>query len=181
MDPLTLYEKKKQKLQQEFSSILKKQTGIALGKSTSNLFRYRNQKGTKKIDVKIGIELGDPFQEVLAFEPPNFLGRQLKASQKNKERLKRIYEANSPIIQFGFESPREGRGTAFFVDRKYFSEDATGPRLKDKGFNFVTHKSGDVYYLGHFQAKPVRIYFVKDLLEFFDRYCMTLGITGMRG
>lgn len=52
MEPFTGYESKRAKLVQELAAARAEGAAIALGKSTSNLFRRRDQSGTKKIDVR---------------------------------------------------------------------------------------------------------------------------------
>jgi FAD/FMN-containing dehydrogenase len=52
MDSYVDYEKRRDRLVEEFAQARKRGLDVGLGKSTSNLFRHRDQKGKKRIDVR---------------------------------------------------------------------------------------------------------------------------------
>ncbi len=65
MDGINAYEKRKKRLINELL-LAKRQGSIGLAKSTSNLFRYRQQKNTGKIDVR-------KFNHVLGIDEKNLI------------------------------------------------------------------------------------------------------------
>jgi FAD/FMN-containing dehydrogenase len=66
MDAFIGYESKREKLIQELAATRAEGAAVALGKPTSNLFRRRDQRGAKKIDVR-------HFNHVLEVDPERMI------------------------------------------------------------------------------------------------------------
>lgn len=66
MDPIAAYTKKRERLIAELAAARSQGASIALGKPTTNLFRQRDQRRSKKVDVRL-------FNQVLRIDSQNRL------------------------------------------------------------------------------------------------------------